>query len=412
MSEYGINTQRFRVISDPTEALDAANDLRKPSLCNNIVFIFEEAEEIVVKAQVLAGGRGKGHFSSGLQGGVQLSRDPVRVAALTEQMLGHRIYTHQTGPDGLPVHRVMLAEAKDIVRETYLAILLDRTAGGPVFVGSPAGGMDIEAVAATNPEALHQLVVTRPDGPSKEELAAFALKLGFTETEGTLHAAVEQMARLWRLFCGVDALQVEINPLGVTSDGQVLCVDAKIVFDEHAAFRQQRLFSQASSQQAVDDDVREIEARKHGLSYIGLDGNIGCLVNGAGLAMATMDLIRMNGGSPANFLDVGGSATAEQILAAMRLLNSDPRVQAILVNIFGGIMRCDTIAAGLIKARDEGLLGSKPLVVRLAGTRAQEALDLLAQAGFNARLHADLDEAAEAAVESIRREDPQILATA
>lgn len=362
-----------------------------------------------MKAQVLAGGRGKGHFSSGLQGGVQLSRDPAEVAALTAQMLGHRLYTHQTGPEGLLVHRVMLAEAKDIGREAYLAILLDRTAGGPVLVGSPAGGMDIEAVAASNPEHLHRLPVTRAEGPSKEELAAFALLLGFSESEGTLHAAVEQMARLWRLFCGVDALQVEINPLGVTTDGQVLCVDAKIVFDEHAAFRQQRLHAQASSQQAADEDGREVEARRHGLSYIGLDGSIGCLVNGAGLAMATMDLIRMHGGAPANFLDVGGSATPEQILAAMRLLDADPKVQAVLVNIFGGIMRCDTIAAGLIRAREEGLLGGKPLVVRLAGTRAQEALELLAQAGFDARLHADLDEAAQAAVDSIAPKQAKVL---
>lgn len=359
-----------------------------------------DAAEMVVKAQVLTGGRGKGYFTSGLKGGVQLTKDHSTVSNLTSQMLGYKLITHQTGSEGLPVHKVMIAEAKDLERETYFAILLDRDAGGPVLVGSPKGGVDIEAVAATTPE----LVFTEPikGEPTQAQLRSFAVKLGFSEEEGTLEAAADQMARLFRLFQSVDATQVEINPFGVTTEKQVLCFDAKISFDDNAAFRQQKIFSMADT---TSEDPREVEARDAGLSYIGMEGNIGCLVNGAGLAMATMDLIKMQGGSPANFLDVGGSASESQIFSAMKLLNSDPRVQTILVNIFGGIMRCDVIARGILKAHEAGLVG-KPLVVRLNGTNSDIAMEMLEKSELKVKVYSDLDEAANVAVSLLAKSSP------
>ncbi len=358
---------------------------------------------------MLAGGRGKGFFTSGLKGGVQLTRDPAQAASLVNQMLGHNLITHQTTSQGVPCSKVMLAEAKDLARETYLAIVLDRQAGGPVFVGSPKGGVDIEAVAAQTPELVftYQVGHMDPNRLDEAQLCNFAEKLSFSWNDGTLNVAVEQMKRLWKLFLSVDATQVEVNPFGVTPDGEVLCFDSKISFDDNAQFRQKHIFENAD---LSAEDPREVEAKQHDLNYIGMEGNIGCLVNGAGLAMATMDIIKMHGGSPANFLDVGGSASEKQIFAAMRLLNNDPNVHAVLVNIFGGIMRCDVIASGILNAAKEGLV-TKPIVVRLNGTKLEEALGMLQDSGLGIQVYSDLDAAALKAVQ-LTTTDETKLATA
>lgn len=312
-------------------------------------------------------------------------------------MVGHRLVTHQTSREGVLVQKVMIAEAKDLLEEKYFAILLDRLADGPVMIGSPRGGVDIEAVADETPELIFtESINDIRTGPSEEQLAKMATNLGFSNS--TRLEAIEQMRRLWTLFRTVDATQVEINPLGVTPDGEVLCFDAKINFDDNAAFRQQHIFSQADLNEA---DPRELEAVRHNLNYIGMEGSVGCLVNGAGLAMATMDLLNIHGASPANFLDVGGSAQPAQIAAAFRILLSDPNVRSIFVNIFGGIMRCDLIAEGIIKAVQEGGPDQRqvPLVVRLQGTNDQLARKILKERyPEKVLIFEDLDEAARSAV--------------
>lgn len=399
MADFGINTQRFKVIEAASETTTAAQSLSTYDIKHHTdIFIFVDAEELVIKAQVLTGGRGKGRFTSGLKGGVQLTRDTGEASTLAAQMLGHHLITHQTTAEGLPVHRVMIAEAKDLARETYFAILLDRSTGGPVLVGSPKGGVDIEAVAATTPELVFKQPIALEAGPMPDQLRGFARQLGFSEAEGTLETAIDQMGRLWKLFKSVDATQIEINPFGVTPQGEVLCFDSKIEFDDNAVYRQTAIFNQADKSA---EDVREVAAQTAGLNYIGMDGDIGCLVNGAGLAMATMDIIKMHGGSPANFLDVGGSASEAQIFAAMKLLNEDQRVRVILVNIFGGIMRCDVIAQGILKAYQAGLV-TKPLVVRLNGTNCDLAMRMMEESDLGAQVRSDLDEAAQAAVSLLK----------
>lgn len=383
MATHGINTQRFVVASSRAEALAGVARLGVP--------------EYVVKAQVLAGGRGKGTLSSGLQGGVHLAREGEEVGRLVELMVGHRLVTHQTDARGVPVHKVMIAEAKDLAMETYLAILLDRTAGGLVMVGSPQGGMDIEAVAQHSPHLIFKQIIDVA-GPTEEQLRQMALNLGFQRlTEPVVEQAMEQMRRLHALFMAVDATLLEVNPFGVTPQGEVLCFDAKLNFDDNAAFRQAALFSQADSS---DVDVRERKAQAHHLNYIGMEGNVGCLVNGAGLAMATMDILALHGGSPANFLDVGGSAQPDQISTAFSLLLDDDQVQSIFVNIFGGIVRCDLIAEGILRAvRSERVLRPVPLVVRLAGTNEQMAKERLRQEyPHQVLIYDDLDQAAQQAV--------------
>lgn len=382
METFGINTQRFIITDNPLDATTKAATL--------------STKEYVVKAQVLAGGRGKGQFSSGLKGGVQLTENIEEIGRLVSGMVGHRLVTHQTGPTGVLVHKVMIAEARDLKRETYFAIILDRNAGGPVMVASPEGGMDIEKVAEKSPELIFKESIDIKCGPSKGQLELMANKLGLNDTEEVRKQAMDQMERLYRLFVTVDATQVEINPFGLTPEGEVLCFDAKINFDDNASYRQRELFSKADVTEA---DPRELEAAQHNLNYIGMDGNIGCLVNGAGLAMATMDILHLHGGRPANFLDVGGSAKPEQIAAAFRLLLSDPTVQSIFVNIFGGIMRCDLIAEGILLAAREGNLRSVPLVIRLAGTNEHVAQKrLLEEYPDEVTVYADLDEAAKQAV--------------
>eukprot|EP01118_Nematostelium_gracile_P007770 TRINITY_DN2543_c0_g1_i1.p1 TRINITY_DN2543_c0_g1~~TRINITY_DN2543_c0_g1_i1.p1 ORF type:complete len:446 (-),score=139.91 TRINITY_DN2543_c0_g1_i1:102-1439(-) len=382
MKDYGVNVPVSSVASTSDEAFNIATALNSPDL--------------VVKAQVLAGGRGLGHFDSGLKGGVQKCGDPDEVKSYAAKMLGHKLFTKQTGPDGKLVEKVLVAQRHYIRREAYFAILLDRSFGGPVMVGSSQGGVDIEKVAEENPDAIIKIGVDLEKGPTNEQTKTLAEKLGFHGKQ--LQAAQSQISNLYKLFKEKDVTMLEINPMAETSDGQVMCMDAKINFDDNAEFRQKSIFEQEDPSQK---DSREVEAKKWDLNYIALDGSIGCLVNGAGLAMATMDIIKLNGGNPANFLDVGGGATQQQVTAAIRILTSDPKVKVILVNIFGGIMRCDVIALGLITAATE--LGLRvPLIVRLQGTNVNEAKKLLADSGLRIMTADDLDDAAQKAVNANR----------
>ncbi|XP_057701404.1 succinyl-CoA ligase [GDP-forming] subunit beta, mitochondrial isoform X1 [Corythoichthys intestinalis] len=349
MQECGVAVQRFFVADTASEALEAAKRL--------------DAKEIVLKAQILAGGRGKGVFDSGLKGGVHLTKDPAVVGELATKMLGFNLTTKQTPKDGVKVKTVMVAEALDISRETYFAILMDRSCNGPVMVGSPQGGMDIEEVAASTPELIFKEVIDIFDGVQDDQAVRMAANLGF---KGTLQRqAADQIKRLYDLFLKVDATQVEVNPLGETPEGQVVCFDAKINFDDNAEFRQKAVFAMDDM---TESDPTEMEAAKWDLKYIGLDGNIACFVNGAGLAMATCDIIDLHGGKPANFLDLGGGVKERQVYEAFKLLTADPKVEAILVNIFGGIVNCAIIANGITKACRELEL-KVPLVVRLEVNR-------------------------------------------
>lgn len=383
MDKYSVRVQRWRLAKTAAEAEAQAKDLG--------------AETTVVKAQVHAGGRGKGTFSNGFKGGVKLCKTIDEIKDVSGKMIGANLITKQTPPDGVPVSAVMLAESIDFDKEIYFAILLDRAAGGPVIVASPMGGMDIEAVAESHPEAIFKLPIDIFKGPDDAALQDLAGKLGFPEA--ALSDAVQQMKNLYQLFIKSDALQVEINPMVQATDGHVYCVDAKIGFDDNASFRQKEIFSQRDT---TEEDPREVEASKFNLNYIGMDGNIGCMVNGAGLAMATMDIIKLYGGEPANFLDVGGGATESQVKEAFRIVSSDSKVQAILVNIFGGIVKCDVIAQGIINAAKELEL-SRPLVVRLAGTNQDQGYELLKQSGLNITTAADLGAAAKEAVASLKQ---------
>ena len=316
-----------------------------------------------------------------------------QVKEIASKMLGQTLVTKQTGEDGRPCNQVLLVERIYMRRELYFSIVLDRKAAGPVLVASAQGGTSIEDVAAATPEAIAKVpIADMAAGPTGEQLNDLADFLGF---EGKAKSeAIKTMQGLYDMFLATDATLVEVNPLAETPDGRVMVADAKLNFDDNAEFRHHDIFELRDTTQ---EDSREVEAAKHDLNYIGLDGSIGCMVNGAGLAMATMDIIKLHGGEPANFLDCGGGATAEQVTRAFEILNSDKHVKVILVNIFGGIMRCDTIANGIIAAASTiGL--SKPLVVRLAGTRVAEAKQLIEESGFRMVMCDDLDEAAHKAV--------------
>ncbi|XP_064309578.1 succinate--CoA ligase [GDP-forming] subunit beta, mitochondrial isoform X3 [Phalacrocorax carbo] len=345
MADHGVTVQRFFVADSANDALEAAQRLK--------------AKEIVLKAQILAGGRGKGVFNSGLKGGVHLTKDPKIVEQLAKQMIGYNLSTKQTPKDGVTVKKVMVAEALNISRETYFAILMDRACNGPVMVGSPEGGVDIEEVAVTSPERIFKEEIDIFEGIKDHQALQMAKNLGF---KGPLQQqAADQIKKLYNLFLKIDATQVEVNPFGETPEGQVVCFDAKINFDDNAEFRQKEIFAMDDKS---ENEPIENEAAKYDLKYIGLDGNIACFVNGAGLAMATCDIISLNGGKPANFLDLGGGVKEAQVYQAFKLLTADPKVEAILVNIFGGIVNCATIANGITKACRELEL-KVPLVVRL-----------------------------------------------
>ncbi|XP_015496590.1 succinate--CoA ligase [GDP-forming] subunit beta, mitochondrial isoform X1 [Parus major] len=383
MADHGVTVQRFFVADSANDALEAAHRLK--------------AKEIVLKAQILAGGRGKGIFNSGLKGGVHLTKDPKTVEQLAKQMIGYNLSTKQTPKDGVTVKKVMVAEALDILRETYFAILMDRACNGPVMVGSPQGGVDIEEVAVTSPELIFKEEIDIFEGVKDHQALQMAKNLGF---QGSLQQqAADQIKKLYNLFLKIDATQVEVNPFGETPEGQVVCFDAKINFDDNAEFRQKEIFAMDDKS---ENEPIENEAAKYDLKYIGLDGNIACFVNGAGLAMATCDIISLNGGKPANFLDLGGGVKEAQVYQAFKLLTADPKVEAILVNIFGGIVNCAIIANGITKACQELEL-KVPLVVRLEGTNVQEAQRILSESGLPITSANDLEDAAKKAVASVAK---------
>ena len=344
----------------------------------------------VVKAQIHAGGRGKA-------GGVVRVASSAEAEAAAQRLLGSRLITRQTGFDGLPVNTLLIERSTDIARELYLSVLIDRGRKRVVFMASAEGGVDIEEVAASTPERILTTVVDPVAGLQPWQSRCFAFDLGLQgEARRELHAI---MTGLYRLFMECDASLVEINPLVVTGEGHLLALDAKINLDDNALYRHPDLRAMRDLSQ---EDPREAAAREHDLNYISLEGDIGCMVNGAGLAMATMDLVKLCGGRPANFLDVGGAATAERVAEAFKLILSDKGVKAVLVNIFGGIVRCDLIAEGIIAAVREVGIGV-PVVVRLEGTNAEQGLALLNGSGLTLETAEDLTEAAERAVAAAKR---------
>jgi len=360
--KFGVPTSRSHVAFTPQEAESIAASFGTGNL--------------VVKAQIHAGGRGKGVFTNGFKGGVHLCKTAAEAGKLASEMLGQTLVTHQTGPAGRVVRKVLVTEAVDIARELYFAILLDRASGAPVVIASTQGGMDIEAVAEKTPERIFREPVHPLLGLQPYQTRKLAKELGLTGP--LIGAAAKLFAALFKLFISCDCSMVEVNPLVVTPKGEVLALDAKFNFDDNALYRQPAI---AAMRDKEEEDPREVAASEFSLSYIGLDGNIACLVNGAGLAMATMDIIQHYGGRPANFLDVGGGASREQVTAAFKIILSDPNVQGILVNIFGGIMDCNIIANGIVEAAKETSL-TLPLVVRLEGNNVEAGKNTLAASGL------------------------------
>ena len=339
----------------------------------------------VVKAQIHAGGRGKG-------GGVKLARSLDEVRTLADQMLGMQLVTHQTGPSGQPVHRLLIEEGADIRKELYAAMVVDRASQRVVLMASADGGMDIEEVAAKTPERIHKAYIDPGTGLTDAQADDIARKVGISDA--MLPQARTMFEALYRLFNETDASLAEINPLIITGDDRLIALDAKLNFDPNALFRHPDL---VALRDLDEEDPAEVEASKFDLSYISLDGNIGCLVNGAGLAMATMDVIKLYGGNPANFLDVGGGASAEKVTEAFKIMLRNKDLRAILVNIFGGIMRCDVIAQGIIEASKAVSL-KVPLVVRMKGTNEQQGKALLAQSGLPIITANNMAEAAQKVV--------------
>jgi len=380
LQKFDVATTRGRVASTLDEAQQITREL------GDI--------DIVVKAQIHAGGRGKGTFTNGFKGGVHVLKTPAEVRDVAAKMLGEILVTHQTGPAGRKVNKVLVAESADIAREIYFAVLLDRATAAPVIVASTEGGVEIEAVAAKSPEKIIREAINPLAGLQPFQARKLAKQLGFESSQ--LKSASKLFEGLYRTFIAYDCSMVEVNPLVVTRKGDVLALDAKFNFDDNALYRHPEI---AALRDIAEEDPREVEASKHGLNYIGLDGNIACLVNGAGLAMATMDIIKFYGGEPANFLDVGGGATEEQVTEAFKILIADKKVKAILVNIFGGIMKCDIIAQGVINAA-KTLKLSVPLVVRLEGTNLEAGKKLIADSGLAVIAADDLADAAQKAVKA------------
>lgn len=387
LQKFNVATTRGRVAATLDEAEQIAREL------GDI--------DIVVKAQIHAGGRGKGSFKNGFKGGVHVRKTPDEVRDVVAKMLGQILVTHQTGPGGRLVNKVLVAESADIAREIYFAVLLDRATAAPLIVASTEGGVEIEAVAAKSPEKIIREPIDPLAGLQPYQTRKLAKQLGFESSQ--LKNASKLFEGLYRTFIAYDCSMVEVNPLVVTNKGEVLALDAKFNFDDNALYRHPEV---AAMRDKAEEDPREVEASKHGLNYIGLDGNIACLVNGAGLAMATMDIIKFYGGEPANFLDVGGGATEEQVTEAFKILIADKKVKAILVNIFGGIMRCDVIAQGIIDAAKTVKL-SVPLVVRLEGTNVELGKQLLKESGLALIAADDLADAAQKAVAAAATENPK-----
>jgi len=383
LQRFNVATTRGKVASTLDEAEQIARELGDV--------------EIVAKAQIHAGGRGKGTFKNGFKGGVHVRKSPKEVREVAEKMLGQILVTHQTGPAGRVVNKVLVAESADIAREIYFAILLDRATAVPLIVASAEGGVEIETVAAKSPQKIIREAIAPLAGLQPFQTRKLAKQLGFESSQ--LKSASKLFEGLYRTFIAFDCSMVEVNPLVVTTSGHVLALDAKFNFDDNALYRHPEI---AALRDTAEEDPREVEASKHGLNYIGLDGNIACLVNGAGLAMATMDIIKFYGGEPANFLDVGGGATEEQVTEAFKILIADKKVKAILVNIFGGIMKGDIIAHGIINAAKTVKL-SVPLVVRLEGTNVEQGKQLLKESGLALIAADDLADAAQKAVAAAKR---------
>ena len=360
-----------------------------------VAFTVEEAEAIarrlggsvVVKAQIHAGGRGKG-------GGVKVAKDSVEAVELARRILGMKLVTHQTGPEGRTVQRLLIEETLPIERELYLGIVLDRVQAKPVFMASSAGGMEIEEVAARTPELI--LKETIEPGVGLASYQARKLAFGIGIPAASANAAVAAMMALSKAYLAMDASLAEINPFILTKDGKVYALDAKINFDDNALFRHKQL---VDLRDLNEEDPLEVEASRFGLNYIKLEGTVGCMVNGAGLAMATMDIIKYAGGSPANFLDVGGGASADQVKNAFRILLTDKNVKAVLINIFGGILRCDTLATGVVAAARD-LKIQVPIVVRMEGTNVEQGRQILLDSGFNFTVGQDMRDAAEKVVKA------------
>ena len=410
LDRFGVATTRGRVASTPEQAEAIAREIEHaPETIAPILRPSDAAPprdassprkedvDLVVKAQVHAGGRGKGTFNNGFKGGVHVVKSPAEVREIAGKMLGQTLVTHQTGSAGRIVNKVLVAEAADIAREIYFAILLDRATAAPLIVASTQGGVEIEVVAAKSPEKIMRESVDALAGLQPYQTRKLAAQLGFEHSQ--TRAATKLFDGLYRTFIGLDCSMVEVNPLVVTKTGEVLALDAKFNFDDNALYRHPDV---EAMRDTAEEDPREVEASKHGLNYIGLDGNIACLVNGAGLAMATMDIIKFYGGNPANFLDVGGGATEEQVTEAFKILIADKNVQAILVNIFGGIMKVDVIAQGIINAAKTVKL-SVPLVVRLEGTNVEKGKQLLKQSGVELIAADDLGDAAQKVVAAAKR---------
>jgi succinyl-CoA synthetase beta subunit len=372
LARYGVPVPRGEVALSGAEAGEIARRLG--------------GQIVVVKAQIHAGGRGKG-------GGVKLARSADEAERVAGEMLGMTLVTHQTGPEGRVVSRVLIEEGLQMSRELYLSLVLDRASGKPVMMASAAGGMDIEEVAAATPEKIVKVFIEPGVGlvPFESRRIGFAIGLDGPQ----VGKAVKLMSSLYDAFVATDASLIEINPLVVTAGGDLLALDAKVNFDDNALYRHPDL---RDLRDLGEEDPLEIEASKFSLNYIRLDGNIGCMVNGAGLAMATMDIIKLAGGEPANFLDVGGGASADQIRNAFKILMSDRKVRAVLINIFGGILRCDVLAQGVIAAVKD-LSVSMPIVIRMEGTNVEEGKLMLKESGLNFTTADSMNEAAKKVVE-------------
>jgi succinyl-CoA synthetase beta subunit len=371
LAKFGVPVPRGEVIFKAEEARAAAQRLG--------------TKVVVVKAQIHAGGRGKA-------GGVKLAKSPDEAASLAEKILGMKLVTPQTGEEGRIVRRLLIEEGLDIKRELYLSFLVDRTAAAPVFMASAAGGMEIEEVAKTNPEAILRETIHPATGMQPYHARKIAFGLGLAPE--MLGVATSFFQSLYRAFIETDSSLLEINPCVVTGDGRLVALDAKVSLDDNALYRHPEF----KELRDLDEETPlEVEASKFKLNYIKLDGNVGCMVNGAGLAMATMDIIKLSGGSPANFLDVGGGASEEQVKNAFRILLSDPNVKAVFVNIFGGILRCDVLASGVVNAAKE-LKFKVPVVVRMEGTNVKQGQEILRNSGLNFTVAAGMKDGAEKVV--------------
>ncbi|WBU52290.1 ADP-forming succinate--CoA ligase subunit beta [Paracoccus sp. SCSIO 75233] len=385
LRDYGVPVSDGRVVTRAEDAKRAAGELDGPLW--------------VVKAQIHAGGRGKGSFKeteAGEKGGVRLAKSTSEAEEMTRQMLGRTLVTHQTGPVGKQVNRIYIEDGSDIETELYLALLVDRGTSRVSFVASTEGGMDIEEVAASTPEKIVSFSVDPASGLSDFHGRRVAFALGLKGQQ--VKQCVKLVRDLYRLFLDKDMEMLEINPLIVTTDGNLKALDAKMGFDNNALYRHEDIFALRDE---TEEDPKELAASKYDLNYIALDGEIGCMVNGAGLAMATMDIIKLYGAEPANFLDVGGGATKDKVTEAFKIITSDENVKGILVNIFGGIMRCDIIAEGIVAAVKE--VGLKvPLVVRLEGTNVEKGKEIINNSGLDVIAADDLKDGAEKIVKAVK----------